>query len=238
MTEEVHAAALAQPSRALLPAATARILRGAILSGRLPQGAKLGEPDLAGEMAISRATLREALRTLEEEGLVVSRPHRGVQVVRVTKRDYGDVLAVRTLLEPYVVEQAYLGGGAALVETLADARAEMLRAAVEMDSVALAKAHLDFHTAFYVHCGNAVLVTIWSRLATRMILYLQLQHATFSNFEEEARTHDIILQLVGAGDVVALRTAVVEHLNTHLAQLVPQLEEDATTDSTSAPGTR
>ena len=78
---------LARPSVRLLQTQTARILREAILSGRLPQGGRLNELDLSRELGISRGPLREALRILEEDGLVESSPYRGARVVRLLAAD-------------------------------------------------------------------------------------------------------------------------------------------------------
>ncbi len=211
------------PERRLLPASTSAIVRDAILTGRLAQGTKRSEPELARAMAISRAPLREALRTLEEEGLIVSVPHRGARVVRVTRTDYLDILTVRTLLEPYVVERAHALHGSELLAPLREARADMMHAAVESDPDALAAAHARFHRVFYEQCGSVLLLSLWSRLETRIRMYLRLQHATFDTLEDEVRTHDDIVSIVEGGDVPAFRAAVVDHLNIHISLLIPRL---------------
>lgn len=74
-------------------------LRQAILSGDLPAGAPLVETELAKEMGISTTPLREALRMLELEGLVLSIPHRGTFVTKLSEADLRDACEVRAALE-------------------------------------------------------------------------------------------------------------------------------------------
>lgn len=71
----------------------------AILSGELPPGAKLNEPALAERMGISRAPVREAIRRLQERGIVVHSPHQGARVVSHSLADYLALIDVREALE-------------------------------------------------------------------------------------------------------------------------------------------
>ena len=74
-------------------------LRKAIASGLLEPGQRLMEVDLAQELGVSRLPVREAIRNLEHEGLLVSIPHRGTFVVEVTESDIREMFSLREALE-------------------------------------------------------------------------------------------------------------------------------------------
>ena len=75
------------------------VLRAAILSGRLPPGARLVEADIARQMATSRSPVREAVRKLEREGMVEYKPRRGTVVVGLSRDDVADAYQLRAHLE-------------------------------------------------------------------------------------------------------------------------------------------
>src|SRR5438105_268871 len=74
-------------------------IRTAILAGELPAGTKLVEADLARSFGVSRGPIREALRELSREGLVVDLPRRGTFVCTLSQTDFLEVYAVREALE-------------------------------------------------------------------------------------------------------------------------------------------
>ena len=73
-------------------------LRQAILTGELKPGERLMEIHLANKLGVSRTPIREAIRKLELEGLVVMTPRRSAEVAKITKEDLVDVLEVRRVL--------------------------------------------------------------------------------------------------------------------------------------------
>ena len=79
-------------------------LRQAILKGELKPGERLMEIALAERLGVSRTPIREAMRKLEQEGLVVMIPRRGAQVANITEKDLNDVLEVRIALENVAIE--------------------------------------------------------------------------------------------------------------------------------------
>ena len=81
-------------------------LRQAILRGEMEPGERLMEIQLAEKLGVSRTPIREAMRKLEQEGLVVMIPRRGAQVANITEKDLNDVLEVRIALENVAIEKA------------------------------------------------------------------------------------------------------------------------------------
>ena len=79
-------------------------LRQAILRGELKPGERLMEIQLANKLGVSRTPIREAIRKLELEGLVLMIPRKGAEVAEITEKSLRDVLEVRRALEELAVE--------------------------------------------------------------------------------------------------------------------------------------
>src|SRR5262245_19269491 len=109
---DTAAAAVRPPRLERVPKATFRLhiaerLRAAILAGELAPGAALVETALALQFETSRAPLREALRQLIEEGLVVSVPYTGTRVSELSVDDLREIQSLRIALERFAFEQAW-----------------------------------------------------------------------------------------------------------------------------------
>ena len=81
-------------------------LRQAILRGELKPGERLMEIQLANKLGVSRTPIREAIRKLELEGLVLMIPRKGAEVADITEKSLRDVLEVREALEELAVRLA------------------------------------------------------------------------------------------------------------------------------------
>jgi DNA-binding GntR family transcriptional regulator len=196
------------------------VVRTGILDGRLPAGSPLREEKIAGDLGISRAPLREALRRLEEQGLVVKVPFRGTFVAEVTPETVAEITALRSVLEPYAAEQA-------MAVLCGPRREQLLKAAERLDKASHRKnvaatidEHLRFHRLFYEYSGNATLLDIWNGWESRLRLYLVAEHHLYEDLVELSGSHEKLASTVLEGDAGRLREAIVEHLhNTRLPYL-------------------
>jgi DNA-binding GntR family transcriptional regulator len=139
-------------------------LRAAILADELPPGTRLLEADLAGRLGVSRAPVREAMRQLEQEGLVESFAHRGAIVVGLPEDEIDAIYELRALIEGNAIERACeratdedLAGLDALV-------AEMRHALSRRDIDDVAEIDLRFHGRIVELSGFRLLRRIWASL--------------------------------------------------------------------------
>lgn len=195
------------------------ILREAILTGQLPQGQRVNEVQASRELGISRGPLREALRRLEQDGLVKSYPNRGVEIIRPTARDALNLLNVRRLLEPYAVIEAFKRQPAELRVAARQALNEIYLAAKSGDPTNDSAAHSRFHALFYSRAGNDHLDRIWTRLEGPVSLYLQLRPSSIPELVTVASAHDRLVELLETGDTSAIRAEVLAHLDVSLRSL-------------------
>ncbi len=133
-------------------------LRDAILKGELEPGERLMEIQLAERLAVSRTPIREAIRKLELEGLVLMIPRKGAEVAKISEKSLRDVLEVRRSLEELAAELACQRMDAEALKDLEDAQKAFIQA-VESETMTMAEADEHFHDVIYMGTGN----TRWCR---------------------------------------------------------------------------
>lgn len=176
-------------------------VRRGILDGTHRLGSRLSEPQISGDLHVSRNTLREAFRTLAEERLVVHQLNRGVFVRVPTTQDVSELYDVRRLVECAAVD-THPGGAAGLgrvIETLerADATARV------QDWVGVGTADIDFHKELTALASTRVVTlmqSIWNemRLAFHVVARPDAFHGSYLG-----RNHEILAALVEQGGAVA-----------------------------------
>ncbi|HEU4571376.1 MAG TPA: GntR family transcriptional regulator [Candidatus Limnocylindrales bacterium] len=212
-----------------LTEAITKYIRDAIVRGVYPPGARLPEVALANELNTSRGTVREALRSLSDGGLVEVVPHRGAFVSQLSVRATWEITSMRALLEPYASRLALeASGSGAELQAEVHAAFEALREAIATtDPVAVADADVAFHRAVFARCGHGMLLgqlETLQVLSRRVVLTNQLyaadaptligQHAPIvaavdardpARVEAEVRAH-----VIEAGELLLTRMAALE----------------------------
>ncbi|MDR0225881.1 MAG: FadR family transcriptional regulator [Burkholderiaceae bacterium] len=212
-----------------IPASIAQTLQQHILSGHYPGGSQLPpQRELAQQLGISRASLREALSMLETLGLVDIQPGKGVRIngprsggARM-QRAYATpalgTLSPRQLIELRLVLEP---GWTALTAARADAsgqrqlqwtQSQLAHALARNDLLAAAEADLQFHLLLAQLSGNPGLVAMARQLEHAIGHSLRLPFAWTGADDQPAREHEAIVQAVCAGDVPAAARAMRAHL--------------------------
>ena len=146
-------------------------LRQAILKGILQPGERLMEIHLAQKLGVSRTPVREAIRMLELEGLVIMVPRKGAIVAEITVSDLEDVLEVRAALEDLAVRKACQNmSGEQLVELKAAAR-KFEESLKEEDLLACAGADVEFHELICKSTKNRRLIQILNNIREQIYRY-------------------------------------------------------------------
>lgn len=161
-------------------------LRKAILTGELKPGERLMEIHLANRLGVSRTPIREAIRKLELEGLVIMIPRRGAEVAQITEKNLKDVLEVRRALDALCVELACDRISADEEEQLREACDEFERATETKDATIIAKADVEFHDIIVQATGNQRLIQLINNLSEQMYRY------RFEYIKDENRHDNLI----------------------------------------------
>jgi DNA-binding GntR family transcriptional regulator len=186
----------------------------AIAEGRIDPGARVLEVALAAELGVSRVPVREALRLLEGQGLLVSRHHRGIRVIELDQAWAAQLYEVRVALERVALRQA-----AALYHAEPDRLraldmviAGMRKAAAAGDRTAVNLADLAFHETVCAESGSPLLMTLWR--AIRRHVRILFARETYREVElaRVVQQHVRMRALLAAGDVAGLEREIEEHI--------------------------
>ena len=146
-------------------------LRRAILKGDLKPGERLMEIALAEKLGVSRTPIREAIRKLELEGLVVMAPRKGAKVASITERDLNDVLEVRKGMEELAIRLACERITPEELDELDKVEHKFLSLTENGDLTQLAEMDVAFHDIIYNATNNKRLVQLLSNLREQMYRY-------------------------------------------------------------------
>jgi DNA-binding GntR family transcriptional regulator len=150
-------------ARASLADRVHQLLMDRIINGTYPPGTRLVEMQLARELDISQAPVREALCTLEAARFVETEPYRGTRVRRIGERECREAYQVRAVLEELAVQLGAASLQARLEELRAEANAAMA-AAGQGDVVGYLRHNVRFHQMIVDAADNAVLRQTWESL--------------------------------------------------------------------------
>lgn len=207
-----------------------RILRDDIVLGRRPPGSRLVERDIAAELDVSRLPVREAIRTLVAEGVVIARPRTWAVVREFTRQelqDFGEVReAIETMIFVFAAERRTDEGLARLRSVY-----EQEREAAESQDVEAARTAASlFHEVAAYLAANDTIFEFVSVFSTRL-RWLFGQH---DDLIETAEEHRVILEAVEAQDAEALRALIPEHTKNAVASAARRLAVDLGGEAASA----
>lgn len=194
----------------------ANVLRAAITSGQFPPGHRLVEMDMAAQLGTSRAPIREALRQLEQEGLVASYPYRGTEVVGVSQDEIEQVLVpIRLTIERFAFRRALPALDDDDFAYLQGLVGEMGVAADQANPERQADADVRFHEYVIERSGQLHCLQIWRAIQPRVRAYFRRDAPTYGTQHELAAQHQRLLDTLRGRDAAAVTAAVEEHIETH-----------------------
>ena len=146
-------------------------LRQAILRGELKPGERLMEIQLANKLGVSRTPIREAIRKLELEGLVLMIPRKGAEVADITEKSLRDVLEVRKALEELAVQLTCDKITKEQIRELEQAAEQFKKTLKSNDITEIAEADVRFHDIIYLATDNQKLILLLNNLREQMYRY-------------------------------------------------------------------
>jgi len=205
------------PSRATAAATTPaptkqervyQAVRERILSGAYGPGYRVVIDALADEFEISALPVREAVRRLEAEGLVIYRPNAGAQVAPADPGVFDEEMTVLALLEGYATALAAPRLGKAGLKRLREINDQMVEAADQLDSLEFGRRNQEFHRVIYEHCPNPSLVSMMSDVSRRLdairrTVFVQIPYRGSQSVFEHAEIIELIAKGAPADELEA-----------------------------------
>jgi DNA-binding GntR family transcriptional regulator len=185
-------------------------LRDDVLSGRLPAGQRLSQEALAEQFQVSRVPIRDALRELEAEGLVVSYPRAGMKVADLSADDLEELYDMRLALEPVVARLATPRVRAADLATMRK-YLDVMSSSGEL-SADWFSAHAKFHSALNDRSDRVRMCRLCDSLRQQTERYVRVFRFAIERADELGAEHELIYEAASGGDAEAVAAEVYTHL--------------------------
>ncbi len=187
-------------------------LEQAILLGQLKPGERLMEIHLANRLGVSRTPIREAIRKLEQEGLVVNIPRRGAHVAEITKKDLSDVLEVRSALEELAAELACDRITDEELAELREACANFISAIENNNLEQSVRQDIALHDVIYKASHNDRLIQMATNLRMQMYRYRIEYLKDASVHPVLIREHRTLVDCIERRDVAGAKKVMRSHI--------------------------
>jgi DNA-binding GntR family transcriptional regulator len=203
-------------------------LRRTIVEGHFSPGDRLREEQLAEALDVSRGPIREALRDLEREGLVVRRRNRGAIVASLSRADFEEVYSLRLAIEPLVCawaaenasEQDWLE-----LESVITGYSELATTATTPHEAA--DADLRFHDVVYRAAGHRRVQRLWQDLRPQVYIFLLARkYVGTREFRDiMIANHGSILSALKARDAEAARRTAMQHVEASYRRVIADYDD-------------
>jgi DNA-binding GntR family transcriptional regulator len=201
-------------------------IKEAILDLQLQPGSPLVEDELARQLGTSKTPVRDALFTLERDGLVTKIPYKGTYVSEISLKDATEIFELRAVLEGLAARLATGGfepDDFAEAERLLDASDE---ARDRGDREAASQFGAQFHGLILQQAENLRLKPILAKLEEQLRRLRRLSDLRRGRLEKSSREHRNILEALRAGDPAAAEQAMRSHLQSVVSDFAQLLEPD------------
>lgn len=189
-------------------------LRNAIITGELQPGERLMETQLGEKLGVSRTPIREAIRKLELEGLVVMVPRKGAQVAQFTEKDIQDVLEVRAALEALAAKLACKRMDDRSFLKLQLAIAEYSYAAKNRDLETMIEKDVEFHDIICSATQNDKLIQLFNNLKEQVNRYRITYLKNVEDSDTVEAEHIAILEALKNKEEDVASKLATKHINT------------------------
>lgn len=201
-------------------------LRQAILTGELKPGERLMEIHLANKLGVSRTPIREAIRKLELEGLVIMIPRRGAEVAQITEKSMNDVLEVRRAMDALCVELACERISEDELLRLKEACDAFAEAVKTKNIRTIAQADVVLHDIIVQATGNLRLVQLINNLSEQMYRYRFEYLKDTSRHECLIKEHHMIYEGIRERNKEVASQAAKLHIDNQEHAIIEQIRLD------------
>lgn len=201
-----------------------------IVEGDLAASEKLNELALSSAMGVSRGTVREAIRSLADSGLVDLVANRGAFVHETTLREVRNLYELRGAIFAMACASAArrvaAGEETRLVNKLQTNLEKMRVVHEKNDTEKYYKLNIEFHDLLMQGAGNPKAKTIYDNLVKEMHLFRRRGLSIATNIARSIEEHETILEAVKAGNAEGSRVAAQQHIVSGLARYMKLVEQD------------
>ena len=195
-------------------------LRQAILRGELKPGERLMEIQLANKLGVSRTPIREAIRKLELEGLVLMIPRKGAEVAEITEKSLRDVLEVRRAWEELSVQLACEKITKEEIRELERVAKEFQQVVKSSDITEIAEVDVRFHDIIYTATDNQKLIQLLNNLREQMYRYRVEYLKRDGVFPQLIAEHEAIIRHIENNEKEKATEVMCRHIDNQVEAVI------------------
>lgn len=200
-------------------------LRQAIITGEFAPGERLMEISLANRLGVSRTPVREAIRKLELEGLVIMIPRKGAQVARITEKNLRDVIEIRTVLEEFAAVLACERIDQASLHDLRQAHEDFIRSVENGDILDIVDKDETFHDTIFRATNNDRLISIINNLREQFYRYRMEYVKDIRQRSNLVEEHRELLDAISSRDSIKAKELMKTHLLNQQQEVINNIQE-------------
>ncbi|WP_272008777.1 GntR family transcriptional regulator [Roseovarius sp. ZX-A-9] len=190
-----------------------------LMRGHLIGGQRINEAEMARNLGISRNPIREAVRRLEERGVLVSLPRRGTFVRTFSRKDVDDIFSFRLVVEDFSLRQGLSKMTDAQLEEIVGTVREMEAAAERDDAIALVEKDFEFHHLICKLPNNHQSLHAFLTIQAELQLLITMIDRKFETLEAAAVDHWPVVDALRTRNLAAVRKALREHIKDSWSRL-------------------
>lgn len=200
------------------------VLKGEIANGELTPGQRLVEAELARRYQLSHAPVREALRRLAHEGLVLQLPRRGTFVASISEDEARRSYALRAVLEEVAAREFCRYASVEAPTELAEVLDQMEAAAADDDLPQVINLDIRFHQTVWEATGHPLLPRMWPMVEASLRAFTTISNRLYwGNLVEVARTHRPLLESLRARD----EATATQRFHDHVTDVWRRVEQNS-----------
>ena len=212
------------PNRNTLANEVSDIIHASIINGLFEAGERLTESKLAKQLKTSRAPVREALRNLEKEGLLVYFPHRGYFVREVDLNDIEEIFELRDALEELAISLLISRADDKDIRSLEDIVSKMEDLELKNEVIQATELDTRFHEQICRSSGNKYLLNVWESMRAQIRIAVLACNSSFPVYDGFVEGHRAVLEAIKTKDVGAAKAAIRNHIRVGLNSLKRDME--------------
>lgn len=187
-------------------------LKMRILKGEIAPGQRLMEVETSEELGVSRTPVREAIKKLEKEGLVVVEPRKGTYAAQISDNDLIEILEVREALEALAAQYAVKRMKASQKDKLISVSKKYNKAVEDGMLPLMIKYDTEFHRILVDGSNNRTLINLIEQLQELLLRFRYLYYDNARRAEQNPPEHQRIIDAVMAGDEKEAYAATMAHI--------------------------
>ena len=190
-----------------------KIIKSKIAKGELKPKQRIFESRIAEQLSISRGPVREAIRDMTKEGIVINIPRKGTFIAAYTIKDIEEIYSIRAILEGLAIRRSIKYLTKKDIKNLENLRDEILVASKNKNILEMVEKDMHFHKVICYSSKHTRLIKFWSEMNYQIRTFLVTADLVFYNPEQIWQRHNKILEAIKTKDPDKAEKCIKNHIN-------------------------